>query len=201
MAKTKAAAPQTVGREPPAPRMPERDPGVERSLAADPNGPILTRSGKPATLKFTGAEDKFSFDRSIIPEGWDYQWKTKTIKNWEWIDHQVELAQNGWEPVPAERHPGVFMPKDYRGPIERGGMILMERDMRLTAQARRVERREANEQLAISRSMAGLMGNQITGSGAAILDFDAAEAKPATGVKIERTPRVNDAKYTYTLDE
>lgn len=188
-------------RVPEAGRVPDRTLGDRiPDEGRDPNK-IYTRSGREISgIRYTGSEDRFAFDRSIIPAGWDYQWKTKTVKNWEWTDHLVELAANGWEPVPAERHPGVFMPEGHVGNVERGGMILMERDMRLTHQARRMEQQAASGQLNISRSMAGLMGRQMPG-GSGILDFEHPAAQNATGVRVERQARINDAKYQYTVDE
>jgi len=186
---------RTITRDADAPRLPD---GAER----DPNK-IYTRSGReisPQTM-LTGDEDRFAFDRSIIPAGWDYQWKVKTIKNWEWIDHQVELAANGWEPVPAERHEGIFMPRGYTGNIERGGQILMERPMQLTEISRQRERRAANEPVQSSRSMAGLAGRQMPGSASGILDFEHPSARGATGVGITREAHRNDATYKYTIDE
>lgn len=166
--------------------MPERDPNV-----------IYNRAGEPVTLRMRGDEDKFDLERMGIfaPQGWTYEWKTKTIKGWEWVDHQVELSQNGWEPVPASRHDGLCMPRGHNGNIERGGMILMERDERLTAMARQAERRAANEPVKTSRQMAGMMrSNDMT-------DFDNPEARRVTGVKIERQARIPERNYTYTVDE
>jgi len=176
----------TAGRSEPESRMPERDPNV-----------ILNRSGQPVTLRLRGDEDKFDLHRMGIraPEGWTYEWKTKTVKNWEWTEHQVDLAQNGWEPVPASRHDGLCMPRGHVGNIERGGQILMERDARLTAMARKSEKRAANEPVQNSRNMAGMMGrNDMT-------DFDNPLARGATGVKIERQARLPEANYQYTVDE
>lgn len=183
---------RTVTRDAPEDRTPDRAP--ERDNV------IRNRAGQPVSLKFNGNEDLFAFDRSIIPDGWDYQWKVKTVKNWEWVEHQVTLAANGWEPVPADRHDGVFMPRGYKGNIERGGQILMERDIRLTMQARQAERREANTQLNMSRSMAGLLERSMPG-GSAILDYEHPAARGATGVKVERQARTNDANYRYQIDE
>ena len=59
----------------------------------------------------------------------------------------VQLAQTGWEPVPADRHPEL-MPKGYKGAdIMRKGQILMERPEELTAEARMYERRAAAAQV------------------------------------------------------
>lgn len=167
----------------------------DREVKRNPNE-IRTRSGRLMNgLMFTGSEDRFAFDKSIVPHGWTYEWKTKTIKNWEWQDHQVMLYQNGWEPVPSERHDGVFMPRGHQGTIERGGMILMERPIELTAMARKVEKRSADEPVIGSRSMAGLMAKHVPNA-QDVIDFNVFEARGATGVRVERLPRVNDAKYT-----
>jgi len=193
MAVTKKPVARTVTRDVPP------DPGSDQRTPVRDNV-IRNRAGQPVTLKFTGNEDKFAFDRSIIPEGWTYEWKTETVKGWDWIDHQVELAQNGWEPVPAERHDGIFMPRGFKGPIKRGGMILMERDERLTALARREERKAANAQIDISRNMAGLHGRAAPGA-AAVSDYDNPEARRVSGVRVERQARVQDSSYQYEVDE
>ena len=88
------------------------------------------------------------------------------------------------------------MPRGYKGTIERGGMILMERDMRLTMQARRMEKRMADEPVRNSREMSGMMARQVPGVSADSMDFGSAEARRSSGVKVERMPRVNDSKYT-----
>ena len=187
-------------------RMPERGPPERDTLAADPNGPILSRSGKPVSLRYTGAEDKFDLARMGIapPPGWTYEWKTEFVKGAEWTEHQVENAANGWEPVPASRHDGKCMPKGHDGPIRRGGMILMERDARLTARARAVEKKSANEQLSISHSMAGLLQRAAPNSGA-IMDMNHQEAARATHVRREADPSnsgyIANRNYQYTLDE
>lgn len=187
-------------RDDPADRTPNRD-APER----DPNK-IYSRSGREVSLRFTGDEDRFDLAKMGVypPDGWDYQWKTRTIKNWEWADHQVELYQNGWEPVPASRHDGLIMPKGHEGNIERGGQILMERPMRLTIQARQIERRAAVEKVNDSRSMAGLMGRHVPGISPDSMDFSNPAARQSTGVRVSRetAPAVrNDPGYRYTVDE
>lgn len=75
--------------------------------------------------------DRFYIDPSIIPDGWSYEWKRKTIWGKEDPAHEVELARQGWETVPASRHPQM-MPKGNWQTIERDGMMLMERPKVLT---------------------------------------------------------------------
>ena len=196
---TKAA--RTITRDEPAMRTPNRDQPA-REPERDPNK-IYNRHGveiNPNRMA-TGAEDRFAFDRAIIPQGWDYQWKTKTIKNWEWVDHQVELANNGWTAVPAERHDGVFMPRGFTGNVERGGLILMERDMRLTIRARAMDKREADTLVQESRQMAGMMGRMVPQSSAETVDFNDPSARNASGVRVDRQPRVAGGTYNYNIDE
>ncbi len=75
--------------------------------------------------------DRFFIDPYIIPDGWSYEWKRKTIWGKEDPAHEVELARQGWETVPATRHPQM-MPKGNWQTIERDGMVLMERPKELT---------------------------------------------------------------------
>lgn len=185
---TKKAAPaRTATRAEPEARTPDR--------SLHDRGPILSRSGQPVALRITGDMDPFHIPPEIVPDGWTYEWKTKSIYNWEHVQHQVQLGMNGWEPVMAEKHDGMFMPKGYKGPVERGGLVLMERDDRLTAQSRAIDRRKALDPVVNSRQMAGLMAPS------AIVDFSHDGARRNTGVRVDRAPVVESGKYQYAIDE
>jgi hypothetical protein len=81
--------------------------------------------------------DEFYIELGIIPDGWSYEWKTRTILGAEDPAHQVALARRGWEIVPASRHPEL-MPMGYKGAdITRKGMVLMERPLEITQEAQR----------------------------------------------------------------
>lgn len=72
-------------------------------------------------------EDKFHVPEHLIPDGWKYQWRRVSSYGKEDPQYQVKIAQTGWRPVPAERHPEM-MPSSG-GPyytIDRDGMRLME---------------------------------------------------------------------------
>ena len=215
-AAARSAAPAaTVGREAPQARMEHTSPtapslrqvtGHDGKIVHVLDGPIVNRSGQAVGLRFTGAEDKFDFDRSIIPPGYDYQWKAMTCKGAPMHEHQVELAQNAWEAVPPQRHDGMFMPKGYPGnTIDRGGQRLMERDMRLTLKARMLDKRAADEPVKNALSQAGLAGmmqNAAPNSGA-IVDFDSPDARGANYVRKQHEGTIVNPQrnYTYTLDE
>lgn len=90
-------------------------------------------------------QDKFAFDRRIIPAGWDYQWKTDTVLNQRDPAYQVDLQKAGWKPVPASRHPEM-MPVGWTSDfIIRGGQILMEMPKATVEAARIREKRLALE--------------------------------------------------------
>jgi hypothetical protein len=81
------------------------------------------------------------------PDGWVYEWKTRTVLGAENPAYQVALARKGWEPVPADRHPEM-MPVGYKdAQIERKGMVLCERPRELTDEARDIELRRARNQV------------------------------------------------------
>lgn len=93
-------------------------------------------------------EDIFYFDPDNQPDGWSYEWKRKTVYGEENPQYQVQLEQNGWQPVPADRHPEM-MPSTG-GPwttIERNGMILMERPKVITDMMRDRDSKRARAQV------------------------------------------------------
>jgi len=92
-----------------------------------------------------GGETRDKFWAPPAPDGWDYQWKRRSVYNQEDPAYQVELARQGWEAVPLSRH-SEMMPKGWSGQtIEVEGMTLMERPMIFTKEARMREDRAARE--------------------------------------------------------
>jgi hypothetical protein len=91
--------------------------------------------------------DEFYIDPAEIPDGWEYEWKRRTVLGQEDPAYQVAVARAGWEPVPASRHPS-FMPLNSKQvTIERKGMILMERPKEISDEARQAEIRKARMQV------------------------------------------------------
>lgn len=99
--------------------------------------------------------DDFYIDPATIPEGWDYNWKRKSTAGQIDEEYQVELAQDGWEPVDSSRHPEL-MPKGYKGAIERKGMILMERPSEISDMARQRDISIAKQVVADQNQALGL---------------------------------------------
>ena len=86
------------------------------------------------------------------PAGWTYEWKVRTVMNEEQSSYIVELARNGWEAVPLNRHPDM-MPAGWKGEtIEVEGLVLMERPAILTQEDRAMEARNAREAVLIKEA-------------------------------------------------
>ena len=91
--------------------------------------------------------DKYYIPLDMIPEGWTYEWKTKTVYGAENVSYQITLRRSGWEPVPASRHPELMPDKGHYEVIEREGMILMERPTEINQDRRAREMRNARNQV------------------------------------------------------
>jgi hypothetical protein len=96
------------------------------------------------------ATDTFFVPPDIIPDGWTYEWKRKSVFNKEDPAYAVQLARDGWEPVPLKRckKHRAMMPTNWDGEtIEQHGMILMERPEEITQAYRDIELRKARAQV------------------------------------------------------
>lgn len=88
-------------------------------------------------------ENRDKFWAPEPPDGWDYQWKRKSVFGQEDPHYEREILAQGWTPVPLSRHPEM-MPPGWAGTnIETEGLALMERPLVFTKEARERERREA----------------------------------------------------------
>jgi hypothetical protein len=113
--------------------------------------PVARAARRAAELRshddMTETTDEYFIEPGIIPQGWSYEWKRKTVLGAEDPAHQVALARRGWEIVPASRHPEM-MPLGYTGvEITRKGMVLMERPLEITEEVRAAELRKARLQV------------------------------------------------------
>jgi len=106
------------------------------------NGEILQRTR-------TQIGDQFNFDRSIIPDGYDYQWNTVSVAGSTDAVRNINhtMYANGWRPVPSERHPGVFNKPGTTGEIVIEGMRLEYRPIQLTDEAKYEEQMKAYTQM------------------------------------------------------
>lgn len=83
----------------------------------------------------------------MAPQGWTYQWNAVTVTGKEMVTEQMTMYQNGWRPVPADRHPGNWFPPGYKGDIVVDGLRLEERPESLTADAAAEDKQRARNQV------------------------------------------------------
>jgi len=95
------------------------------------------RMGRPVVRKRLSSMDRYYVNPDRIEKGWSYEWKRWSVFNQEDPSYMISLQENGWTPVPAERHPEL-VPNGVGGDsaIIRDGMILMERPAILTEEAK-----------------------------------------------------------------
>lgn len=118
------------------------------------------RDGQQLTRRRTKVGDIYHIEKRDIPVGWDYQWNTCKIFNEDQVEAQLQMAENGFRPVPASRHPGRWTTPGYKGAIIIGGLRLEERPTALGDEARqedqdraRAQMRDQTDQLRLTEKM------------------------------------------------
>lgn len=154
-------------------REPAREPSREASTVLGRNGEELRR------MRPDSGGD--IFERVKAPTGWSYQWNAVTAVNKELSEiHQgsvVDMYENGWRPVPASRHPGVYTPPGYEGAIIVKGQRLEERPNELTRQALREDEARAKAQLRDQTDSLKLTQSKLPGA-------NAGRAKDVSGMRM-----------------
>lgn len=129
---------------------------AQRSEQRVQQRPLVIRTGS----------NRFEFDRDVIPDGMTYEWKRKSMFGAEDIENMINLDQNGWSPVPADRHPELMGRRAVvGGEIVRGGLMLMERPEEITEEARELDTFAARNQVAQQVQRLGLEGKRAAGKG------------------------------------
>ena len=81
--------------------------------------------------------DRFWVPPGMIPEGQSWEWKRTTTFGKGDAAYDAFLMDQGWLPVDQSRYPNF--------PMQRDGMILMERPIELTREAQMEDRRNARD--------------------------------------------------------
>ena len=125
--------------------------------------------------------DEFYIDPSVIPDGWSYEWKRKTILGQEDPAYQVALARSGWTAVPTSRHPEMMPHDTSSGIITRKGNILMECPLEIIQERRLAEQSKARSQVRAKEA-------QLAGTPEGTMTRDHAQARPQIKKSFEAMP-------------
>lgn len=108
---------------------------------------VVGRNGEKLSRRREMGIDPFYIDPAIVPTGWEYQWNAISVTGNQDVlaDQNLLMAENGWRPVPSERHAGRYMPVGHTGAIIRGGQRLEERPKALSDEARSEDLRAARQ--------------------------------------------------------
>jgi hypothetical protein len=91
--------------------------------------------------------DEFFVPIEEIPDGLTYEWKRFSVNGLEDPYYLAQMREQGFEPVPPSRHPN-WVPPGYNSPhIVKGGMLLMDRPVEFTLEARAEAHDAANKQI------------------------------------------------------
>lgn len=103
--------------------------------------------------------DRLKVPKEIIPDGMEYLWVTASIYGQAQPQRMARFQKQGWVPVPASRHDGLFMPRGHNGYIEIDGLVLHERSKKISDMARAHEYKKARAQ--IQAKEAQLLGGDV----------------------------------------
>ena len=129
-----------------------------RPVARHSAAPAYDREGNPIYRRRDAVSDPFSIPSDLQEQGWDRQWVRVSVHGWEDVDNQVGMQENGWRPISANRPgwEGRFMPPGYKGAIQKSGLMLMERPMSMTEEARAEEKKIVRGQTETQRQQFGM---------------------------------------------
>lgn len=150
------------------PGRPRKNPAVEREVKREQN-PSLKMRAKPNWENFdptdTDTPDKLHIPAHLVPPGMSLQWVTDSVLGQPFPQHRAGFEKKGWTPVHQEdfdgQLDGMFMGKGVDGEIKMTGMTLMARPKELTERAKKKDRREALEQVAVKEQ--ALRGGDMPG--------------------------------------
>lgn len=101
-------------------------------------------------------DDPYFIPLEEIPEGLSYEWKRYSVMGQVDPFYIAQQREQGWEPVPSKRHPN-WVPPGYKEPhIIKGGMILMDRPMELTLEAKKELRQLSKQQVREAEQRLGM---------------------------------------------
>jgi len=153
------------------------------------NGEVLSRRRKQS------GGDKFALPPGVgAPAGWTYQWNAVTVTGKEMVTEQMTMYQNGWRPVPGDRHPGIWFPPDYKGEVIVDGLRLEERPESLSAEAAAEDKDRARRQVRDQTDVLKLTQKSMPGA-------DVAARRRVGGMSMTIDPAFDVPLPAYDMDD
>ena len=129
--------------------------GKSRKPQAEAQAPTRTPQRAPQrgqqkrtpTGRIAFSDDVYAVDRDMLPPHMDYQWITKSVigdEGGKVRANYVKMTMNGWEPVDGSLVPQYGIES---GEVNIGGLVLMQRPMEMTVEAREEEYAKATTQV------------------------------------------------------
>lgn len=112
------------------------------------NGPNFDEMSDEAIVQFylnQAETDQFHVPPHIVPDGVSYCWFRMEVVGQPDHARIAAIEHAGWQPVPQKRHPGLFMPPNVDGPIQKDGLALYELPTRLYRLKREAEARKGQQ--------------------------------------------------------
>ena len=143
-----------------APRRPGRKPRSATIQATSEDvRPAVRRERK---RKGGQLMDKFALPAEVMARfkanGQSIEWKRESLMGQADPHYDVRLREQGWLPVDSKHYPEL-VPNGFKGPIRMDGMVLMERPVELTAEARAEDTRDARAQVRTKEQQLGATPN------------------------------------------
>lgn len=168
---------KTAAAPDPAPAVSRQAPDPMAGVPRDGRAVAVGRDGKPLFRQSQVSSDHYALANDLQPPGWVYQWIAYSVNgDVQYTAMASKKRVGGWSEVPADRHPGVWLPVDHKGSIIVDGLILMERPVELHREAEREMKRQADgavrkakEERALAPKSSGIDVNTAAARGASFV--------------------------------
>ncbi len=148
---TVTTPPQAARAAPPLRRLNPRPVPREqpREMAREPsrgNATVIGRNGEELVrMRPEAGGDLYEKVHCPDPD-YTYQWNAISALGKEMDEQELQMYANGWRPVPASRHPGIYSAPGFEGQIVVKGLRLEERPKTLTQEAMYEDHMRAQKQ-------------------------------------------------------
>lgn len=134
---------------------------IKRPVGRPPLNPIRAPQRAPQRRRIFTPGNRFEYDESKTPPGMVYQWVRATLAGQEDPENLILAEQNGWQCVPAGRHPELAGQRAApESEIRRGGLVLMEQPKEWAQEAKEMDEFAARHAVESQISRLGLQARR-----------------------------------------